>query len=56
VCLLAGESLDSIPKSIAAFHADPEWRRVESETERGGKLREGVVAHRLLPTDFSALK
>jgi hypothetical protein len=56
VCLLAGESLDSIPKSIAAFHADPEWRRVEAETERGGKLREGVVAHRLLPTDFSALK
>ena len=56
VCLLAGESTESIRRSIAAFHEDPEWRRVELDTEREGRLREGVVAHRLVPTDFSVLR
>jgi len=56
VCLLAGESVDAIQKSIAAFHADPEWQRVEKGTEANGKLRAGVTAYQLKPTDFSALK
>ncbi len=56
VCLLAGESLDSIQKSITAFHADPEWQQVEKETEEGGKLRAGVSASKLVPADFSSLK
>lgn len=56
VCLLAGESIESIQGSIAGFHEDPEWQRVEKETEKDGKLRSGVTAHKLVPTDFSKLK
>ena len=56
VAILAGESLESIQKSITAFHQDPEWQRIEKETERDGKLRSGVEALRMLPTDFSSLK
>jgi len=56
VCLLAGESAEAIQKSIAAFHKDAEWQRIEKESERDGKLRAGVEALKLTPTDFSALK
>ena len=56
VALLAGESREAIQKSIATFHADPEWQRIEKETEAGGKLRGGVNVLKLTPTDFSTLK
>ena len=56
VCLLAGESLDAIQKSIGEFHKDADWQRVEKETERDGKLRSGVEAFKLQPADFSALR
>jgi len=56
VCLLTGESLAAIQKSIAAFHADPEWRRVEVETERDGRLLGGITAFQMTPADFSQLK
>lgn len=56
VCLLAGESIPAILKSIDEFHKDADWQRVEKETEASGKLRSGVTAYKLAPTDFSALK
>lgn len=56
ICLLAGESVESIQRSIVEFHKDPEWQRVEKQTEMDGKLRSGVTAHRLVPTDFSKLR
>lgn len=56
ICLLAGESVPAILGSIAEFHKDPDWIRVEKETEAGGKLRSGVVAYKLTPTDFSPIK
>ena len=56
VCLLAGDSVEAIQKSIAAFHQDAEWQRVEKDTEQDGKLRSGVTALKLIPTDFSKLK
>ena len=56
VCLLAAESSGAIVKSIAAFHADPEWQRIEKETERDGKLRSSVTALKLTPAEFSPLK
>ena len=56
VCLLAGESVEAIQRSIAAFHADPEWQRVEKETEKHGKLRSSVESFKMKPADFSALK
>ncbi len=56
VCLLAGESVSAIQKSIDEFHKDAEWIRVEKETEATGKLRSGVTAYKLAPTGFSDLK
>ena len=56
VVLLAGDSVESIQKSIAAFHADPEWQRIEKETEKDGKFRGGVEAFKMTPADFSSLK
>jgi hypothetical protein len=56
VCLLAGESVPAIQKSIGAFHRDSEWQRVEKETEKDGKLRRSVEALKLTPTNFSPLK
>jgi hypothetical protein len=56
ICLLAGESIPAILKSIGEFHQDADWVRVETETEAGGKLRSGVTAYKLTPTDFSNLK
>ena len=56
ICLLAGEGIPAIPKSISEFHQDAEWVRVEKETEAGGKLRSSVTAYKLTPTDFSVCK
>jgi len=56
ICLLAGDSLESLHQSIAVFHKDPNWQHVEKETERDGKLRSGVAAFKLTSTDFSTLK
>ena len=56
VCLLAGDSVEAIQKSIAAFHKDAGWQRVEKETERDGKLRSGVEAFKLKPAGFSVLR
>jgi hypothetical protein len=56
VCLLAGESRASIQNAIAEFHRDPEWIRVERETEAGGKLRAAVTAYQMVPTAISKLR
>lgn len=56
ICLLAGESVPAILKSIVEFHKDPDWIQAEKDTEAGGKLRSGVTAFKLIPTSFSALK
>lgn len=56
VCLLAGDSVEAIQKAIGEFHKDAEWQRVEKETEKDGKLRSAVTAHKLIPTDISKLK
>ena len=56
ICLLAGESIPAILKSISEFHQDADWVRVEKKTEAAGKLRSGVTAYKLTPTDFSTLR
>lgn len=56
VCLLAGPGLKEIERSIASFHADPEWLAVEKQTEAGGKLRTSVESFKMTPVDFSRLK
>jgi hypothetical protein len=56
VALLAHGSLAAITDAIAGFHRDEEWIRIERETEAGGKLRDALVSHRLVPVDFSPLR
>jgi len=56
VCLLAGESVSAIQKSISAFHQDADWQRVEKETEQDGKLRRSVEAFKLKATDYSLIQ
>jgi hypothetical protein len=56
VCLLAGKSLASIQQSISEFHKDPDWIRIETATEVNGKLRSSVLAHKILPADFSSIQ
>lgn len=56
VCLLAGESIPAILKSISAFHQDADWQRVEKETEQDGKLRRSVEAFKLKATDYSLIQ
>lgn len=56
ICLLAAESADAIQRAVSEFHSDPDWQRIEKETEREGKLRSSVVAYKLTPLEFSALK
>lgn len=56
VALLAGKSSDSIQQSIAAFHQDGDWQRIERETERDGKLRGAVEAFKMTAAEFSLLK
>ncbi len=56
VCLLAGDSLVGMQRSIDAFHRDIQWKRIESETEREGKLRGNVETLKMRATDFSALR
>ena len=53
ICLLAAESLPAIQISIADFHQDAEWQRIEKATESHGKLRSGVTAYKLTPTGIA---
>ncbi len=39
-----------------AFRADPEWQKVQKETEANGKLVDNVESIFTTPTDFSKLK
>ena len=56
VYLLAHKSREEAKKSWAAFGADPDWKKVRTESEVNGKLTEKVESVFLLATDYSPLK
>ncbi len=56
VYLLAYPSREAGRASWAAFNADPEWQKVRTESEAGGKIVEKVESVFLDPTDFSPMK
>lgn len=56
VYLLAHRSREAARESWAAFGRDPEWRRVQSESEADGRIVERVESVFLEPTDFSPMK
>ena len=56
IYLLAYPSADAAKASWDAFRADPEWKAVAAESEKGGKLAKEVISVYLDPTDFSPIK
>jgi len=56
IYLLRHESREAAKKSWEAFRNDPEWIKVRTASEAGGKIVEKVESVYLNATDFSALK
>jgi len=54
--ILSFPSRDAAKKSWDAFRADPEWQKVQKESEANGKLVDHVDSVFTDPTDFSRLK
>jgi hypothetical protein len=56
VYLLAFPSREAAKQSWAAFRNDPEWKKVQAESEAQGKLVKKVDSVFMNPTDYSPLK
>jgi hypothetical protein len=56
IYILAHASRDAAKKSWDDFHKDPEWQKVQKESEANGKLVTKVESIFADPTDFSAIK
>ena len=54
--LLAWESFADRETRWAAFQADPMWKQVKADSERGGYLVANIRNQLLTPTNFSAIK
>jgi len=54
--ILEFPSRDAAKKSWDEFRADPEWQKVQKETEANGKLVDHVESIFADPTSFSKLK
>jgi len=56
IYILAHPSREAADKHWAEFRADPEWKKVQAESEAGGPIVEKVESVFMTPTDFSALR
>jgi len=56
IYILAHPSRDEAEKHWAEFRADPEWKKVQTESEANGPIVEKVESVFMSPTDFSALR
>jgi hypothetical protein len=56
IYILAHPSREAAEKNWAAFHADPEWKKVSAESDAGGKIVSKVESVFMDPADFSPLK
>ena len=56
VYLLSHSSREEAKKSWAAFSADPEWKKVASESQVNGRIIEKVESVFLTATDYSPMK
>lgn len=54
--LLAFPDRESATRSWDAFRNDPEWKKVQAESEKEGKIVNKVDSTYLTPTDFSQIK
>ncbi len=56
IYVLAYPDRDSAKKSWADFVADPEWKKVQTESEKDGKIVNKVDSVYMTPADFSKIK
>jgi hypothetical protein len=56
VYILAHPSREAAQKNWAAFRADPEWKKAQSESEANGKIVEKTESVFMDAADFSAIK
>ena len=56
VYILSHDSRDAAQASWDAFRADPEWSRVSEESQRDGRIVQGVDVLWLEATDYSMIK
>jgi hypothetical protein len=56
IYILAHPSREEAKANWKAFGADPEWRKVQSESEANGKIVNHVVSVFMDPADYSPLK
>ncbi|MBO0858811.1 MAG: NIPSNAP family protein [Chloracidobacterium sp.] len=56
VYVLAFPSREAREKAWKEFGADPEWKKVQSDSEKNGKLTEKVVSVMMMATDYSPIK
>lgn len=56
VYLLSHQSREAAKKSWADFAADPEWKKVSSESQVNGRIVEKVESVFLTATDYSPMK
>ena len=56
IYIIAHESREQAKKNWDAFRADPEWQKVQKESEAAGKIVTKVESVFMDPTDYSAIK
>jgi NIPSNAP len=56
IYILAHPSREAAKKNWEAFRSDPEWQKVQKESEANGKLVSKVESVFMDPTNFSPLK
>ena len=56
IYIIAHSSREAAKKNWDAFRADPEWQRVQKESEANGKIVNKVESVFMDPTDFSPMK
>jgi hypothetical protein len=56
IYILAFPNRDAADKSWTAFRADPDWKKVQNESEKDGPLVDHVDSVFMNPTDYSPIK
>ena len=56
IYILAHPNRDAATKNWDAFRNDPEWKKVQGESEKDGKLVDHVDSTFMTPTEFSKIQ
>jgi hypothetical protein len=56
IYIISHASRDAAKKSWADFAADPEWQKVNKESNANGRILSNVVSVYMDPTDYSPMK